>query len=328
MVKKLRLAGMTIVTLLALGACQVLFIGVFSPLAGQMAARADLSEIVPAAPAGSFELTRVTAGGSEYFILSSNLGFDPAQVHIVVMDKSLNVLNTYTNNALPSPLGWSHAMTDAAGRVLIGQFSFAAQPGGLVSPVPSLVAISSPSVTGLPAYPRNEANFNAAGGFLAWNEYTSAWATTGINPSVPLGRSSLYLSRVFTEWDSGGMPDVFVLRENNGSTTYFLLIPKSLVDGNNLLAYAVPDVFTKFGSLGLIVQKSDLDDTVAVAYGDVLAYDHHSNLLIHFALGDPDKVSGLPMKWSAGMKLAAGATGYLVVWDPVARAVTRYEPWW
>jgi hypothetical protein len=328
---RIRRAAMGCILLLALGSCQVLFVGVFPASAGQITARADLSASIAAAPASSFLLKRVVTGGAEYFLLFSPVGFDGAQAHVLVLDDSLRVLNTYTSNDLGGPPGSPYAMTDVNGNVIIGGVLFTPQPNGLVFVGGAPVALTGPSVTGLPLFPSNEVNFSVSGGFLTWAQWDQTWAISTPEPpsSVAVGGpSSLFLSDVLTEVDSAGMPDVFVLRGNN-NTTYLLLLPKDLIDSGNLAGVIATSIFADLGPLGLIVQKSNLDNSIGLAYGEVFAYDHDSESLIHFNLKTPDSMDKMPMKWSRGSQVAAGVSGtFCVVWDPASRTVSKYDQWW
>ena len=60
--------------LLALSACELLFIGAFPPSVGQATARADLSGDIDPSTASYFTLSTVNAGGIEYVLLFTGLG--------------------------------------------------------------------------------------------------------------------------------------------------------------------------------------------------------------------------------------------------------------
>jgi hypothetical protein len=96
------------VTLLSLSSCALLFAGYFSQELAQATAVADLSHIVPASPASSFNLSIVASGSDEYVLLYSSTPFDPSQNHLVVLSPTLEVLQLYTGsdiNAVAPPGG-------------------------------------------------------------------------------------------------------------------------------------------------------------------------------------------------------------------------------
>ncbi len=343
-----RLAVILCALLLALASCDVLFSGVFPPSVGQMTARAELSASVDAAPASSFSLTTVAAGGNEYVLLFSTLSFDGTKPHLIVMDPHLNVLSSFTMDALVAlpnpgnPFAGSVAMTDVKGQVLVGSVWFDATPAGF-SPArkaPTGFNLYAPSVTGMPAFGFNEINFRISSGSLTYDEYDPAWGWL-IGPAAPLGTPSpppsgpLFLTNVFADQDSATAPDVFLFQESNSngpSHWYFLRIPKADIDVNiNVAIGADPDIFTHAAlNYPPVVVKSDLAwQGVAYSRAGIIAYDYHSSSLVRFTLDAPDSVDSLALKWVNGMKLAAGISGgYCVVWDPVSRTLTRYEQWW
>ncbi len=341
MVRKLLLAVLGCGVVLAVSACQLLFVGAFPASAAQATARADMSATIASSAASTFNLSRVTAGGKEYFLLVSPLNFDPTRAHIVVLDDSLHVLNTFTTNDLGGATSGSpYAMTDVNGDVIIGDFLFTQNipplPNGLTFNGSSLVPLNGPSVTGLPSFGNNEANFSLMGGNLTWTEYDIAWTSLGSPPFLPIGGpSALFLSNVLTERDSEGMPDVFFFRDSS-NMTYILLVPKGFIDDTGPPGWAQfysdvfgSTIFSVFGQAGLIIQKSNLENSIGLAYGEVFAYDDSAKALIHFNISNPSSVNNLPMKWNQGSQIAAGATGtFCVVWDPTARTLTRYDQWW
>jgi hypothetical protein len=329
MVKKLRLVGTAIVTLLALAACQVLFVGVFPPTTAQMTARANLSALVAAAPAASFSLSIVAAGSTEYVLLFSGSSFDPSQTHLIILDSGLNTVGSFTNAeilaAASSYLNGQFAMADAGGQIVAGNVRFTVQQTGVV------ISGSLTSPLGQPAIPNlgaNEVNFSAGSGTFSYMEYDSAWTYLGAR-SVPLGAPSTSINLVgaFTDADSLSAPNVFVLQDYGSQQTYFLSIPKDDIAGGNLLvAVGASSVFATFNPFS----KSTLDSsTVCYSGGSIIAYDHQSEALVRFPLDNPSNVSSLPLRYASNRKVAAGFSGtYCVVWDPGTRMLTRYEQWW
>ena len=351
MVKALRLAGMISALLLPLASCDVLFNGVFSPAVGQVTARADLSASIAAAPAGSFSLSTVSAGGNEFVLLYSTLGFDSTQNHLIVMDPHLKVLTTFTLDALVAlptagdPFAGNFTMTDVNGQVLVGSILFNASAAGFSfsSKFPSGFSLRGPSVTDLPAFGPalafNEINFMTISGNLVYSQYNSAWSWVA-NPFALLGTPSpppsgpLNVVNVFTDQDSAATPDVVVLQDSGGGSShmYFLRIPKADINaGINVAIATDPDIFTHAAlNYPPVVAKSNLSSQgIAFSRAGIIAYDYQSTSLVQFTLDAPDSVSSLPLKNVNGMKLAAGISGtYCVVWDPVSRTLTRYEQWW
>jgi hypothetical protein len=357
MVRALRLAAMICALLLPLASCDVLFSGVFSPAIAQVTARADLSASIAAAPAGSFSLSTVSAGGNEYVLLFSAMAFDSTKNHLIVMDSHLNVLNSFTLDALdalPSAadpfgngnsFGQISAMTGVNGQVLIGNIWFDASPAGfsfshkVSGPT---FCLSGPSVADMSSPGFNEINFTIFSGNLVYTQYDSAWGWLA-GPFAPLGTPSpppsglLNLANVFADPDSAASPDVLVFQDSGGSGPshmYFLRMPKADIIINTPPYFAIgtdPDIFTH-ASLNYppIVVKSNLSSqALAFSRAGIFAYDFQSDSLVRFTLDAPDSVSSLPLKDVNGMKLAAGISGsYCVVWDPVSRTLTRYEQWW
>jgi len=339
MVRKLRIAGMTAAVLLALGACQVLFVGVFPPAAGQLTAQADLSAQVAAGTASYFRLQVVSAGGSDYVLLFTNFTFDSTKIHLLILDSRLHILNTYTLAelvALPTagdPFSGGFAMTDLAGQVVIGNLWFDAAPDGFVfsSKSPPGFQLDHPSITGLPAYLYNEINFRITAGNLASDEYFPDWSYSN-SFSPPLGTPNpapagqLYLTGVFADRESAAAPNVLVFRDGGSQRTYFLRIPK----GDIASGYAglVTDIFTDYGAS--LVVKENLDgESIAVTREGIVAYDNQEDALVRFTLDDPGSVSPLPLPRNGRMQVAAGFRGdFCVLWDPDTRALTRYEKWW
>jgi hypothetical protein len=329
MVRKLLLAGTTIVTLLTLGSCQVAFIGVFPPAISQMTARKDLSAVVPAGQAASFNLAVVSAGGPEYVLLFSSSGFDPAQVHLVVLDSSLNMVGSFTNTDIQMAafvyLNGQYAMGDAAGQFVAGNIRFDVHQAGVVILGSFTSSLGQPSIPNLGA---NEVNFSAGGGVFSYTEYDSSWTYIG-SRSVALGAPSTMVNFVgaFTDADSLSAPDVFVLQDYGSQQTYILSIPKNDIAGTNLSgAVGASTVFATYNPFS----KSTLDSrTVCYSRGSVVAYDHDSEALVRFPLDNPSDVRSLPLRYATNRRLALGPSGsYCVVWDPGTRTLTRYEQWW
>jgi hypothetical protein len=347
MVRSLRVAGMlgAFLLLLLLGSCQVLFIGMFPAALGQATARADFSARIAAAPASYFSLSTVSAGGNEYVILFTSMSFDTSQVHLLIMDPHLNVLNAYSINDLAAIsagplLNGNCTMTDVDGFVVIGNMRFSAQPTGftLDTSYPG-VSLYAPSVSGMPSYFFNETRFRTSGSnpmtgvFLLYDEYNSAWAPT-LTFVTPLGipdppTQNLRFQNVFTDHDSAATPDLFIFQDDSAQRTYFLRIPKLDIDGGlSVVTSAASNVFTYYGAS--VITKSNLSSqTVSFCRAGVIAYDQDSESLVRFTLEAPDSVSSLALKRVDRMQVAAGMSGtYCVVWDPGTRTLTRYEQWW
>jgi hypothetical protein len=328
MVKAMRLVVTAIVALLALDACQVAFIGVFPPTSSQMTARTDLSAQVAAGPAASFNLAIVSAGGSEYVLLFSSAGFDPAQTHLVVLDSQLRVISAFTNAELyaaaSSYLLGQYAMADANSQVVVGNIRFTASQTGFLATGTVAAVLWQPSLVNLGA---NEANFSASGGAFSYTEYDSAWLSLG-SRSVPLGAPSTSINLVgaFTDPDSLSAPIVFMLQDYGSQQSYFLSIPKDDIAGTNLSTVVTTSVFATFNPFS----KSTLDpSTACYSHGNIIAYDHQSEALVRFPLDDPSNVSSLPLISASSRRVAAGISGtYCVVWDADTRELTRYEQWW
>lgn len=339
-----------VIALLPLGSCDVLFNGIFPGAVAQATARADLSGAIDTGPASSFQLSTVSAGGNEYVILFTPFTFDSSRTHLVIMDAQLKVLNSYTLNELTQlpPLGlfsgnWT--MTDCNDQVVIGNLVFDPSPSGFVFVQKrSGIFLNWPSVRGRPQFDYNETNFRISGGELLYDEYWIDWTPTATlgaglplglpSPSPPAG-SYFELSNVLTDTDSASAPDVLVFQANGPtSVTYFLRVPKDIIDGDlgsAALGSGLPDVFSyAAANLPPLVVKSNLEhDSIGFSRAGVVAYDRESRSLVRFTLDAPGTESTLSIKWVDHMKMAAGVSGtYCVVWDPVTRTLTRYDQWW
>lgn len=326
---------LAMVALLPLGSCDVLFNGIFPGALAQATARADFSADIAAAPAGSFQLSIVTAGGDDYVILFSSLSFDSSRTHLVIMDSQLKVLSSYTLGQLApvAPGGMfsgNVAMTDASDRVVIGNVFFTVLPSGLLAPIgnPTGVSLFGPAITIVPLDNTfHEANYRVSPPLLQWTEYSGGW-NAPITYSCTLGGAaqSPRILTVFEDRDSASAPDVFVFQNDSSQQTSFARVPK--IDIYNDLTAAVPDFFTYYA--GSITTKSNLaSESISISLAGVIAYDYGEGALVRFTLDAPDSLSTLSLKWVDHVKVAAGTSGsYCVVWDPATRALTRYEQWW
>jgi hypothetical protein len=344
MVKLVRILVMSGALLLPLVSCQVLFMGIFPSTVGQMSARADLTAVVPAGPASGFTLTTVTANSFEYVLLFTASPFDNSQVHLVVLDPHLKVLNQFTQNALyalsgsTAYLGGTAAMVDVNDKVVVGNFRFLADTSGLSFAAVNPVALYSPSVRGRPQYTRNEVNFQLSGGLLTYNEYSSGWSFNGTRGNIPIGvpspppQAQLNLLDVMTDPNSAVEPDLFLFQDGGSQRTYFLQVPKSDINSDlGAVIPPAPDLFTyAAANYPPLVVKSNLSmNGIGFSRAGIVAYDQGANALVHFTLDAPDSVSSLPLKSVSGLQVAAGMDGtYCVVWDPNTRSLTRYEQWW
>ena len=236
MVKTLRLAAVISALLLSLVSCDALFNGVFPPAVGQVTARADLSASIAAAAASSFSLSTVSAGGNEYVILFTSLGFDSSRPHLLIMDSRLKVLSSYTLGELGTvapggTFSGGAAMTDASDQVLIGNVFFTVLPSGLLAPAgnPTGVGLFGPAITILPMDSTfHEANYRVSLPSLTWTEYSSGW-NAPFTYSCILGgpTQSLRILTIFEDRDSASTPDVFVFQDDNSQQTSFAKVPKA-----------------------------------------------------------------------------------------------------
>ena len=326
---------------LALSSCQLLFIGAFPSSIGQATGRADLSGAIDTGPATYFSLSCVTSGGSEYFVLFTNLNFDSSRVHIVILDSRLKTLNTFSLDDILAqppggvPLNGSFTMTDCLDQVVIGNVWFDVLPGGFTfSSKSAAISLSGPSAREQPQFNFNDARFRITGaGNLRYNQYDPSWTPTGtlghlLGTPIPAPQGTLNLSDVFTDPNSSASPDVFVFQDG-GNQSYFLQVPKPDISAG--LPFGALDVFTyAAANYPPLVVRSNLDSaSISFSRAGVVAYDQDSRALVRFTLDAPDKVSSLPVKWNNGMQAVAGVSGTCcVVWDPATRLLTRYDQWW
>jgi hypothetical protein len=335
--KTAKMAALGICMLLALGSCDVLFMGVFPGSAGQATARADLSAVIGSADAGTFSLSIARSYGFELVILSSPAGFDPTKAHIVVLSPKLGALNTYTLADIPYFSGGSVFAHLIDGHIVIGNFDGVVSSAGLApspaSPLPIFVngwpIIGAVQPTMLfytwDNFQIDSANTMSYNGYL--DDWSGATLLTRVVRPIDASHGRLFLDGVFTNpEDELGNASLFVLRENNTDTDHFIQVPKSPdLEAPGTLSTDI------FSSNYPTFSKSHLDPgSVAVTADSIVAYDSNARAWIRFTPSSPDTVTSLYVgRRGSHEKSAFSFSGrYYCIWDPDARTLTRYEDWW
>ena len=318
---------------LSLASCDVLFDGYYSAEISQATAIADLSAVVPASSAATFNLSILKSGSDEYVLLYSSVPFDSTQNHLVVLSPGLAVLKSFTGDdiSLLPPGGVAFSGSSAVthltdGHIVIGNVDSIPSPGGLtlLSTLNS-VTLSGPTIVGPASAPFTWTNFNAGPSNLTWSVYNNAWVPLA-SVSQPLGKQ-VQLRGVFTDPESSQHNvALLVFDDSSSDTQYFIQVPKDpdIVNGLfgpplfNNPAYTA---FTKTGlGSGDIFATSD----------SIVGYESNSRSWLRFAPSNPDAVTRLYTgNRKQDLKTAFSFSGgYYCTWDPDLRTLTRHEDWW
>ncbi len=304
----------------------------FSSDVAQISARVDLSDLIAAPNASTFQLSAVKLASSEYVLLFSYDGFDPMRIHLFVLDPSLRVLNAYSLTEIMDTVpidGWApkgDAAVALSASIIVGNVELApgalgldivGKPGGQLFGR----AIRGPAPGGL-----LWTNFSTDGmGSLSYDQYDAAWVRTSVTKSV--GRP-YQLHGVFTDPEDPAGNSALLVFGDGSNTTYFVQVPKdpdlSVSGGWPSTALFDTQTFVSFA-------RSDLDTgSIAVTKTGIVAYDHRSQGWVRFLPTSPETVIGLPAANRSGELRSAFsyAGGYFCMYDPVSRVLTRYEDWW
>jgi len=336
MVKTIRAAA-GLLAALALVSCEALVSGPFPESLGQATIRADLSGVIAAADATTFNLAISRSYGFEFVILYSTTSSNPASPHLVVMSPTLTVTSSSTLKDLPFFDGSSVFAHLFDGHIVVGNFDGLATARGLQSAgqIPNTVPLSGWSIIGarlptMSAYAWSGFQIDP-GNTMTYNAYLDDWSPdppTALSRIVrPVDQSNppLRIDGVFTNpEDEAGNESLFVFGDSGSSTEYFVRIPKSP-------DLETPPATAVFSSGYPTFTKGDLDSgSIAVTSDGVVAFDGSAGSWIRFTLSDPGKVTSLHIGRRGPHESSAFSFsgGYYCIWDADTRTVTRYEDWW
>ncbi len=322
--------------LLFLSACQQLFGGPFSGVVAQQTAMADLSGVISASAAPTFNLSILKSGGGEFVLLYSSAGFDGGQAHLLVLSPDLKVLDAYTMNDIlalspvGSPMTGTSAVTHLVdGTIVIGDVTAMPSNGKLLllnklSPpnTPVNVQLQGSTIVGPSTASRTWTAFGAGSGSISWTVYASDWSSA-TTMSQQLGQA-MQLGGVFTDPEDQGH-NAAVLVFSDGSTTRFVQVPKDPDLVNGLPGPPLLDnpAYPQFSKPGL-----DYTD-IHVTADSIIGYENGSRSWARFTTSDPGNETLLYSPKKSGQKTEFSFSGgYFCTWDPGSRSITRAEKWW
>lgn len=335
MVKTLVPLLVTVAIVLSLASC-LFVLSAFPPTLSQVLARADLSAVIPAGTGSQYQVYIVTPTGGEFVILlNTNGSMDPAAV---IMDSNLHLIQTYT---LAQYGTWgitsgSTLMTDATGNVALRDHYFTAsdlitvnQPpsGGLGTATLSGPGFSSPSAV------KNDIDFQMVGGnAFTYGEWPSWGLQTFLSPNIQVnGAGGNYnVVAVYNVDDTPAAGEVVLVLNDMGSSSnmYFVAIPLVDVLSNGMAS----PLFSNYPYTTLTNIESS---SVGFAGDSLVAYSYNSNSLVRYSVKPPfNQISSLFMGNNSGknngyLEYAYKITGgYSVVYDQVARKLTKVANWW
>ncbi len=313
--------------LASLGSCGFLTASTFPESATQIGAQRDLSTLIPEAFAKEFSLSAVAVGSGELVFAACSRPFDGT--HLVVMDRDLRVLQTFSYQDLMAAGATSlstTAVSGVAGDIVIMGLSWTPGPDGLSSPsvlggspTPSMLAVNNGST--------NFSSFGTSGTTLSYYSYTSTWTGVSVfGPYTisPSGSSSFDLLGAIS--DPARTDVIFILFERNSSQTVCLLVPKA-------------DVVTGLGSPTLmdIYQQVQLpsSDNRLIAYSQAgfIQFQHSSNgpggSFIRTNMSGVQEPYSLRYTGNTDLSVASSSVGSgYYLYERESRVVTRVSGWW
>ncbi|MGO9308996.1 MAG: hypothetical protein ACLQDL_08245 [Spirochaetia bacterium] len=326
-----RFMGAAAVTL-SLASC-IFGLTAFPPTLTQVLARADLSSVIPAGDGSQYQVYIVTPTGGEFVILLNTSGsMDPAAV---IMDSSLHLIQTYTLAQFGT---WfitsgSTLMTDAAGNVALKDHYFAASDLTTINQAPS-GTLNAASLNGpgfcSPASSNNDVDFQVAGGNLTYTQYNSVWLLPF--PRGPFQVSSTganyQVVAVYDVDDTPAAGEVVLVLNDMSNNMYFVAIPLVTI----LSGAVTPFILSNYPYVTLTNYSNS---SIGFTGDSLVAYNYNSNSLVRFSAKPPfNQLSSLSQgnnngKNNGNIQYAYKMTGgYSVVFDQVARKLTKVANWW
>lgn len=332
MVKTLVRLLATAAIVLSLASC-FFALSAFPPTLSQIVARADLSGTIPAGAGSLYQVYIVTPTGGEFVILLNTSGsMDPAAV---IMDSNLHLIQTYT---LAQYGTWgitsgSTLMTDATGNVALRDHYFTASDLATMNQPPS-GTLSGASLNGpalsSPAASLNDVNFQVAAGNLTYIQYNSSWGLPFASGPFQVSSSggNYQLIAVYNIDDTPAAGEVVLVLGDMGNNIYFVAIPLFNILANSV----VPPILSNYPYVTL---ANISNSSIGFAGDSLVAYNYNSNSLIRYSAKPPfNQLSSLSLGNNSGknngnLQYAYKMTGgYSVIFDQVARKLTKVANWW
>jgi len=335
MVRNLARLLVTVAIVLSLASC-IFVLSAYPPTLSQVVARADLSATIPAGTGSQYQVYIATPTGGEFVILlNTSSSMDPAAV---IMDSNLHLLQTYTLAQYGTwgiTSGWT-LMTDATGNVALKDHYFTASDLITVNQPPSgslgTATLSGPGFSS-PSAVKNDINFQMSGGnTFAYGEWPSWGLQTFGSPNIQVnGTGGNYnVVAVYNVDDTPAAGEVVLVLSDMGSSSnmYFVAIP--LVD---VLSNSVTSPL--FSSYPYTTLSNVSNSSIGFAGDSLVVYNYNSNSLVRYSLKPPfNQLSSLSLGNNSGknngnLQYAYKMTGgYSVIYDQIARKLTKVANWW
>jgi len=315
---------------LPLSAC-VFFLSPFPATLSQVVAKTDLSSVIPAADADSYQPCVLTPTGGDFVVLMKpNSSTDPCAL---VLDSDLHLIQSYTHSQLALSGGGGFAITDASGDAALGGVSFttSALAQGL-APSGSLngTRLSAPSFSS-PNAGKNDVNFPYSGSTITYQQY-SLWSSTPDSPThtaqVDAAGNSYQVEGVYNVDDTPAAGSVVLVLSEQGDSSHVTFVRIPLYD---LTTSATG--FPKSPLLSNYTWKSyDSVPSSSIGFaGDcMVGYSENDRALNRYSLSNFDVIQSLPIG-SSDYRLQYAyrpSGGYAVIYDPTARTLTKVANWW
>ncbi|HTO23810.1 MAG TPA: hypothetical protein VMQ10_15155 [Spirochaetia bacterium] len=308
----------------------VFFLSPFPGTLSQVVAKADVSALIPAADADSYQPCVLTPTGGDYVVLVKQ--YSSADPCALVFDSSLNFIQSYTHSQLGISGGGAFAMTDASGNAAMGGAAFTASDlaqGAGASASSPLVQLSAPGFSS-PNALKNDVNFPLNGSTITYQQFSS-WISADSPPhtaQVDAAGNSYQVVGVYNVDDTpaAGAVVLVLSQQNNSSNVTFVRIP--LYDLTASITNSL-----KSPLLSNYTWKN-YDNVPASSIGFagdcMVGYSESNRALNRYSLSNFEVIQSLPIGNSDyHLQYAYKPTGgYSVVYDPTARTLTKVANWW
>lgn len=265
--------------------------------------------------------------------MRTNGGVDPV---VFVMDSNLKLVQTFT---LAQMTAWTYdgignfPMMNAEGNVEIsniafsaGNFTTAAGPSWVGHPTVQFPGFGSPNAN------MNDINFTMAGGnSLTYSQWNWFYPSIVFNSAAVLVNGAGGNYNVLAVYDVDDTPaagEVVLVLSDMSNNMYLVAIPLFNILNNTV---ATP-LFSSYPSTTLTNFSSS---SIGFPGDSFVAYNYNSNSLVRYSAKPPfNQLNSLSMGNNSGknngnLKYAYKMTGgYSVVYDQVARTLTKVANWW
>ena len=321
----------------------VFFLSPFPGTLSQVVAKADVSSVIPASSANSYQPYVLTPLGGEFVVLMNRqTGVDPT---IVVFDSTLNLVQAYTYSQIAS-WGWiggSVAMVGADQNATLGSVAFSASELAQVNVNPSWTLngtqLYAPSFSS-PSAQKNEANFafggaTPAGPTITYQQFQwwDSPADFTFTVQVDAAGNNYQVQAVYNVDDTptAGAVVLVLADPNNQSHITFVRVPLADVWAAVPPAGSLPTL--KSPLLSNYTWKSYYNvpaSSIGFAGDCMVGYAEDSRSLNRYSLSSFDVIQSLPIG-SSDYHLQYAyrpSGGYAVIYDPTARTLTKVANWW